>query len=235
MHRDQIPYPIFFFTILYCLPACCCCCSVTKLCLTLCDPIDCSTPGFHYLHYLPEFAQTHVHWVNDAIQPSHPLSPLFLLPAIFPSIKVFSKESVLHIKWPKYWSFNFGIGPSNEYSELISFKIDWLDLVVEETLKHLLQHHSLKASNLQYSSFFTVQLSYLCMTTRKTIALSIQTFVSKVMSLLFNMLSGFVIVFLPRSKCLLISWLQPPSAMILMKRTFFFFFGISSRKSCRSS
>ena len=150
--------------------------------------------------------------------------PLFLLPAIFPSIKVFSKESVLHIKWPKYWSFNFGIGPSNEYSELISFRIDLLDLVVEETLKHLLQHHSLKASDLQYSSFFMAQLSYLCMTTRKTIALSIQTFVSKVMSLLFNMLSGFVIVFLPRSKCLLISWLQPPSAMILMKRTFFFFF-----------
>ena len=135
--------------------------------------------------------------------------PLFLLPAIFPSIKVFSKESVLHIKWPKYWSFNFGIGPSNEYSELISFRIDLLDLVVEETLKHLLQHHSLKASNLQCSSFFTVQLSHLCMTTRKTIALSIQTFVSKVMSLLLNMLSGFVIVFLPRSKCLLISWLQP--------------------------
>ena len=162
------------------------------------------------------------------------LNPLFLLPAVFPSIRVFSKESVLHIKWPEYWSFNFGIGPSNEYSEFISFRIDWLDLlVVEETLKHLLQHHSLKASNLQCSSFFMVQLSHLCITTRKNIALSIQTFVSKVMSLLFNMLSGFVIVFLPRSKCLLISWLQPPSAMILMKRTSFF--GVSSRKSCRSS
>ena len=146
---------------------------------------------------------------------------LLLLPVIFPSIRVFSKEPVLHIKRPKYWSFNFDIGTS-KYSELISFSIDWLDLlVVEETLKHLLQHHSLKASSLRHSSFFMVQLSYPCMTTRKTTVLSIQTFVSKVMSLLFNMLSGFVIAFLPRSKCLLISWLQPPSAMILMKRTSF--------------
>ena len=126
MHRDGIPYPIFFFTILYCLPACCCCCSVTKLGLTLFDPMDCSTPGFHYLHYLPEFAQTHVHWVNDAIQPSHLLSPLFLLPAIFPSIRVFSKQSVLHIKWPKYWSFSFSISPSNEYSGLISVQLSGL-------------------------------------------------------------------------------------------------------------
>ena len=133
--------------------------------------------------------------IGSMMQSNHLIlcHPLFLLPAIFPSIRVFSKESVLHIKWPKYWSFNFGIGPSNEYSGLISFRIDWLNLlVVEETLNHLLQHHSLKASNLQCSSFFTVQLSHLCMTTRKTIALSIQTFVSKVMSLLFHMLSGFV-------------------------------------------
>ena len=110
-------------------------CSVTKPCLTLCDPMNCSTPGFPVLHYSPEFTQTPVHWVDDAIQPSHPLSPL-LLPSIFPSIRVFSNESALHIRWPKYWSFSFTTSPSNEYSGLISFKIDWFDLLaVQGTVK----------------------------------------------------------------------------------------------------
>ena len=142
----------------------------------------------------------------------HPL----LLPSIFPSIKVFSNESVLCIRWPKYWSFSFSISPSNEYSGLISFRMDWFDLlVVQGTLKSLPQHHSSKASVLWGSAFFTVQLSHPHMTTGKTIALTIWIFVGKVMSLLFNMLSRFVIAFLPRSKHLLISWLQSPSAVIL--------------------
>ena len=132
-----------------------------------------------------------------------------LLPSIFPSIRVFSKESVLHIRWPKYWSFSFSISPSNEYSGLISFRMDWLDLLAAQgTLKSLLQHHSSKASILRCSAFFIVQLSHPYMTTGKSIALTRQTFVGKVMSLLFNMLSRLVITFLPRSKCLLISWLQ---------------------------
>ena len=142
--------------------------------------------------------------------------PLLLLPSIFPSIRVFSNESVLHIRWPKYWSFSFNISPSNEYSELISFRIDWLDLLaVQGTLKSLLQHRSSKASILWYSAFFILQLSHPYMTTGKTIALSRQTFVGKVTSLLFNMLSRLVIAFLPRSKRLLISWLWSPSAVIL--------------------
>ena len=142
--------------------------------------------------------------------------PLLLPPSIFPSIKVFSNESVLHLRWPKYWSFSFSISPSNEYSGLISFKIAYLDLLaVQGTLKSLLQHHSSKASILQRSAFFIVQLSHPYVTTGKTIALTRQTFVGKVMSLLFNMLSRLVITFLPRSKCLLISWLQSPSAVIL--------------------
>ena len=133
--------------------------------------------------------------------------PLLLLPSIFPSIRVFSNESALHIRWPKYWSFS--ISPSNEYSELISFRMDWLDLLaVQRTLKSLLQHHSLKASILWLSAFFLVQLSHLYITTGKTMALSIWTFVGKVMSLLFNMLSRCVTVFLPRSRHLLILWLQ---------------------------
>ena len=135
--------------------------------------------------------------------------PLLLPPSIFPSIKVFSSESALHIMWPKYWTFSFNISPSNEYSGLISFRMDWLDLlVVQGTLKSLLQHHSSKASTLWHSAFFIVQLSHPYMTTRKTIALTRRTFVGKVMSLLFNMLSRLVITFLPRSKHLLISWLQ---------------------------
>ena len=151
-----------------------------------------------------------------------PYNPLFLcrsllfLPSIFPSIRVFFKESVLHIRWPKYWSFSFSIGPFNEYSGLISFRMDWLDLLaVQGTLKSLLQHHSSKASILRCSAIFTVQLSHPYMTTGKTIALTRWTFVGKVLSLLFKMLSRLVIIFLPRSKRLLISWLQSTSALIL--------------------
>jgi len=142
--------------------------------------------------------------------------PLLLLPPIPPSIRVFSNESTLHMRWPKYWSFSFSIIPSKEVPGLISFRMDWLDLLaVQGTLKNLLQHHSSKASILQCSAFFTVQLSHPYVTTGKTIALTRWTFVGKVMSLLFNMLSRLVIIFLPRSKCLLISWQQSPSALIL--------------------
>ena len=142
--------------------------------------------------------------------------PLLLLPSVFPSIRVFSNESVLHIRWPKYWNFSFNISPSSEHPGLISFRTDWLDLLaVQATLKSLLQHHSSKASILRLSAFFIVQLSHPYMTTGKTIALTRQTFVDKVMSLLFNMLSRLAITFLPRSKRLLISWLQSPSAVIL--------------------
>ena len=145
--------------------------------------------------------------------------PLLLLPSIFPSIRVFSNESGLRIRWPKYWSFSFSISPPNEHPGLISFRMDWLDLLaVQGTLKSLLQNHSSKASILQCSAFFIVQLSHPYMTTGKTIALTRRTFVDKVMSLLFNMLSRLVTTFLPRSKCLLISWLQSPSAVILEPR-----------------
>ena len=167
--------------------------------------MDCSMTGFPVHHQLLELTQTHVHWVTDAIQPSH---PLLLPPSIFPSIRVFSNESVLHIKWPRYWSFSFNINSSNEYSGLVSFRMNWMDLLaVQGTLKCLFQHHSSKASNLWHSAFFIVQLSHPYMTTGKTIALTRRTFVGKVMSLLLNMLSRLVIAFLPRSKCLLISWL----------------------------
>ena len=142
--------------------------------------------------------------------------PLLLLPPIPPSIRVFYNESTLRMRCPKYWSFSFSISPSSEYSELISFRMNWLDLLaVQGTLKSLLQYHSSKASILWYSAFFIVQFSHQYMTTGKTVALTIQTFVRKVMSLLFNMLSSLVIAFLSRSKCLLISWLQSPSAVIL--------------------
>ena len=155
----------------------------------------------------------------ESVMPSNHLilcHPLLLLPSIFPSITVFSKESVLHIRWPKYWSFSFSISPSNEYSGLIFFRIYQLGLLeVQWTLKSLLQHHSSKTSILQHSTFFRVQLSYPHMTTVKTIALTRWTFVGKVMSLLFNMLSRLVITFLLTSKCLLISWLQSPPAVIL--------------------
>ena len=167
-------------------------------------PMDCSTPALPVLHYLPEFAQTHVHQVDDTIQPSHPLSspspPAFNLP----SIRVFSSELALHIRWPKYWSFR--ISPSNEYSGLISFRIDWFDLLaVQGTLKSLLQHHNSKASILHHSASFMIQLSHPYMTTGEIIASTIQTFVGKGMSLLLNMRSRFFIAFFPRSKHLLIS------------------------------
>ena len=190
--------------------------SVAQLCLTLCDPMNHSTPGLPVHHQLPEFTETHVHQVSDAIQPSHPLSSLLLLPPIPPSIRVFSNESTLRMRWPKYWSFSFNIIPSKEIPGLISFRMDWLDLLaVQGTLKSLLQHHSSNASILRHSAFFTAQLSHPYMTTGKTMALTRQTFVGKVMSLLLNVLSRLVITFLPRSKRLLISWLQSPSAVIL--------------------
>ena len=155
----------------------------------------------------------------ESVAPSNHLNlccPLLLPPSIFPSIRLFSNESVLCIRWPKYWSFSFSISPSNEYSGLISFRMDWLALLaVQGTLKSLLQHHSSKPSILRRSSFFTLQLSHPYMTTGKTIALTRCTLVGKVMSLLLNMLSRLVITFLPRSKRLLISWLQSPSAVIL--------------------
>ena len=152
-------------------------------------------------------------WCHPAISASH---PLLLLPPIPPSIRVFSNESTLHMRWPKYWSFSFSISPSNEHPGLISFRMDWLDLLaVQVTLKRLLQHHSSKAPILLCSAFFIVQLSYAYMTTGKTIALTSRTFVGKVMSLLFNMFSRLVIAFLPRRRHLLISWLQSPSAVIL--------------------
>ena len=161
-----------------------------------------STPGLPVHHQLPEFTQTHVHRVSDAIQPSHSLSSPLLLPPIPPSIRVFSNESTLHMKWPKYWSFSFSIIPSKEIPGLISFRMDWLDLLaVQEILKSLLQHHSSKASIPWRSAFFTVQFSYPYITTGKTIALTRWTFVGKVMSLLLNMLSRLVITFLPRSLC----------------------------------
>ena len=155
----------------------------------------------------------------ESVMPSSHLilcCPLLLLHPIPPSIRVFSNESTLHMRWPKYWSFSFSISPSNEHPELISFRMDWLDLLaVQGTLKSLLQHHSSKASMLWCSAFFIVQLSYPYMTTGKATALTSWTFVGKVMSLLFNMLPRLVIAFLPRSKYLLISWLQSPSAVIL--------------------
>ena len=155
----------------------------------------------------------------ESVMPSSHLilrHPLLLLPPIPPSIRVFSNESTLRIRWPKYWSFSFSISRSNEYPGLISFRMDWLDLLaVQGTLKSLLQHHSSKASIFQHSAFFTVQLSHLYMTTGKTIALTRRTFVGKVMSLLLNMLSRLIIAFLSRGKRRLISWLQSPSAVIL--------------------
>ena len=177
--------------------------------------MDCSMPGLLVPHQLLKLTQTHVHWVSDAIQPSHPLS--FPSPPAFnlPSIRVFLNESALPIRWPNYWKFSFKISPSNEHPGLISFRMDWLDLLtVQGTLKSLLQHHSSKPSILWHLSFFIVLLSHPYMTTGKTIALSRQTFVGKEMSLLFNMMSRLVTTFLPRSKRLLIPWLSP-SAVIL--------------------
>ena len=188
--------------------------SVTQSCPTLRDPMNCSMPGLPVHHQLPEF--TEIHGIQSVMPSSHLIlyRPLLLLPTIPPSIRVFSNESILRMRWPKYWSFSFSISPSNEHPGLIS--MDWLDLLaVQGTLKSLLQHQSSKASIFQRSAFFTVQLSRPYMTTGKTIALTRRTFAGKVMSLLFNMLSRLVITFLPWSKRLLISWLQSPSAVIL--------------------
>ena len=174
--------------------------------MTLRDPMDCIMSGFPVPHQFPELTQTHT---NEPVMPSNHLilcHPLLLMPSIFPSIRVFSNESVLLIRWPKYWSFIFSIGLSNEYSGLISFRIDWFDLLAAQgTLKSLLQHHSSYASILQCSAFFIIQLSHPYMTIGKTMTLTRWTFVGKVMSLLFNMLCRLVITFLARSKHLLIS------------------------------
>ena len=181
-----------------------------------CNPMDCSTPGFPVLHCLlslRKFMSIELVMLSNDLIFCH---PLLLLPSIFPSIRVFSNESAFCIRWPTYWSFSFSISPSNEYSGLIFFRMGWLDLLaVQGTLKSLFQHHSSKASILQPSAFFMVQFSHSYMTTGRIIALIRWTFVGKVMSLLFNMLSRLVITFLPRSKCFLISWLQSPSAVIL--------------------
>ena len=161
-------------------------------------------------HQIPEFTQTHVHWVGDAIQPSHPLSSPSPPPPIPPSIRVFSHESTLRKRWPKYWSFSLSISPNKEHPGLISFRMDWLDLLAVQGLSRVFSNTSLKASILQHSAFFIVQLSHLYMTTGKTISLTRQTFDDKVIYLLFHRLSRSVITLLPRSKCLLISWLQSP-------------------------
>ena len=176
----------------------------------------CSMPGFPVHHQLPELLKFIS--IKSMLPPSHLIffCPLPIPPSIFLSIRVFFNESVFHIKWPKYWSFTFNISPLNGNAELISFRVYWLDLfAVQETLKSLLQHHNSEASILQCSAFFMVQLSHPHTTTRKTIALNRRTFVGKVTSPLFNMLSRLVIAFLPRSKRLVISWLQSPSTVIL--------------------
>ena len=188
--------------------------SGAQSCPTLCDPMNGSMAGLPVHHQLPETTQPMS--IQSVMPSSHLLlcHPLLLLPSIFPSIRVFSNESVLRIRWPKFWSFSFNISLSNERSRLIFFRMDWLDLLaVPGTLRSLLQHHSSKASFFRHSAFFIVQLSYPYMTTGKTIALTRQTFVGKIMSLFLNMFLN--ITSLPRSKSLLISWLQSPSAVIL--------------------
>ena len=181
--------------------------------------MNCSTPGLPVHHQLSSPPKP---MSIESVMPSNHLilcRPLLLLPSIVPSLRVFSNESALHIRWPKYWSFSLNISPSNEHSGLISFRMDWMDfLAVQGTLKSLLQYHSSKAPILLRSAFITVQLSHPYMITGKTIALTKWTFVGKVMSLFLNMLSRLVITFLPRSKYLLISWLQSPSAVILEPR-----------------
>ena len=178
--------------------------SVAQSCLTFCDPMNCSTPGLPVHHSWSSLKLTSI----ESVMPSSHLilcHPLLLLPPIPPSIRVFSNESALHIRWPKYWSFSFSIIPSKEHPGLISFRMDWLDLLAVQGTLNSLQHNRSKASILRLSAFFTVQLSHLYMTTGKTIALSRWTSAGKVMSLVFNMLFRLVITFLPRSKCLLIS------------------------------
>ena len=190
--------------------------SVAQSCPTLCDPW---TTAHQASLSITNCQRIPKPTATELVMPFNHLilcHPLLLLPSIFPSIRVFLNESALHIRGPKYWSFSFNISPSNEQPGLISFRMDWLDLLAGQgTLKNLLQHHSSKASILQRSAFFIVQLSRPYVTTGKTIALTRRTFVDKVMSLLFNILSTLVITFLPRSECLLISWLQSPSAVIL--------------------
>ena len=190
---------------------CCYCCSVAQSCLTLCDSLDCSTPGFPVLHHLLEFSQTHIHWVGDAIQPSHPLLPTSPPALIFPQHQSFPMSCLFGIRWPKYWSFNFSISPSNEYSGFIFFRIDWFDLLaVQGTLKSLLQHHSSKASVLQCLTFLWSN-SHICICETPGKIITLTTWA---LSLLLNMLSRFIIVFLPRNKHLLISWLQVPFKVI---------------------
>ena len=192
--------------------------SVTQSCPTLWDPMDCRCQTSLFI---TNFQSLFKLMSIESVMPSNHLilcRPLLFTPSIFPSIRVFSKESVLRIRWPKYWSFSFNMSPSNEHPGLISIRMDWLDLLaVQGTLKSLLQHHSSKASVLGCSAFFMVQLSHPYMTTGKTIALTRWTFVGKIKSLLFNMLSRFVITFLLKSKHLLISWFQSPSEVILLK------------------
>ena len=186
-----------------------CCCSLTKLCTTLCDPMDYTQQAS--LSFSISRSWFKLMSIEPVLPSNHLLfgRPLLLLSSIFPSIRAFSRELVLHIRWPKDWNSSFSLNPSSEYSVLISFKIDWFDLLaVQGTLKNLLQHHSSKATILWLSAFFMVQLSHPYVTTGKTIALTRWTLVGKVMSLLLNMLSRLVISFLPRSKRLLISWLQ---------------------------
>ena len=191
--------------------------SAAQLCPTLCDPMDCSMPGFPFSSPFPRACSNSWplgQWCHPTISSS--VVPFSSCPQIPPSIRVFSSESTLHMRWPKYWSFSFSVIPSKEIPGLISFRMDWLDLLaVQGTLKSLLQHHSSKPSILRRSAFFTVQLSHPCMTTGKTIVLTRRTFVGKVMSLPLNMLSRLVKTFLPRSTRLLIWWLQSPSAVIL--------------------
>ena len=190
------------------------CCLVAKLCPTLCDPIECSTWSFPVLHCLPEFVQTHAHWVSDATQSSCPLSAPLPPASIFPSIRVFSNESALHIRWPEYWSFSFSISPANEYSGLISFRINLFDLLaLQATLNSLLQHHNSKASVLWRSAFFRAN-SYICTWIQETP----WPWLHRRMSLLFKRLYRFVIAFIPRSKPLFISWLQSLSTVILEPR-----------------
>ena len=179
-----------------------------------CDPMDCSTPGFPVLHHLPELAQT---CTTESVMPSNHLilcRPLLLPPSIFPSIRLFSNESALCIRWPEYYSFSFSISPSNESSGLMSFRMDWLDLLAAQGTLRSLQQHSSKASILRHSTFFMVRVSCLHMTTEKTIALTVQISVGKVMSLLFNTLSKFAMAFPPSSKHLFVSfipiWIKTP-------------------------
>ena len=193
------PYVILWF---------CFCYSVAKLCLTFCNPMDCSTPDS--LSFTVSWSLLILISIESMMLSNHLIlfCPLLFMPSIFPNIRVFSSESALFIRWPKYWSFSFSISSSNEYSGLIYFRVDYFDLLaVRGTLKSLLQHHRSKASILWCSASFMVQLSHPCMATGKTIALTVWTFVGKVMSLLFNTLTRFVVAFLPRSKRILMSWL----------------------------